>query len=56
MSGLHENLYILELGKLGNCISPQKMFSLFLIFIFCLFRASPAAHMEVPRLGVELEL
>ena len=31
-------------------------FYLFVYFVFCLFRATPARHMEVPRLGVESEL
>ena len=28
----------------------------FLFFVFCLLRAKPTANVEVPRLGVELEL
>ena len=28
----------------------------FCVSSFCLFRAAPAQHMEVPRLGVESEL
>ena len=32
------------------------LFLLFVVFVFWLFRATPKKHIDVPRLGAELEL
>ena len=44
-------------GRIGQCSSVGLgvLFFIFLFLFFCLFRAAPR-HMEVPRLGVKLEL
>ena len=52
--GEMDNLTSSTYSVLGESVTPEKKYKLNKLF-FLLFRATLAAYMEVPRLGIESE-